>query len=273
IVQVDVQHAAAIDAALGDAAQAVVITGGAGEIQSLISAASDLGGRVVVIGDQPTEDLGPIELSADMALGVNVIARADKLVDCPDGQRPLITRLLGRTFVVGSLDDALRLLNTAPAGTRAVTLEGEFVDEHGAIAFGPRQAGTSLVSRRSQLRAAHLDLAVLDQQITDAQRETAHLKREIERHEQAVRQLQEAGKALDQQAAIHAAAIESLTQRRAQLRRQQETTKSSLAESVNRCQSIEATLRQTIEQLQDAQAGANAVHASLAGREQELRHL
>ena len=94
-------------------------------------------------------------------------------------------------------------------GTRFVTLAGELVDEHGAIAFGPRQSATSLVSRRSQLRAARLDLAVLDQQITDAQRETAHLKREIERHEQALRQLAEAGKSLDQQAAAEQAAVAS----------------------------------------------------------------
>src|SRR6185295_3028504 len=113
--------------------------------------------------------------------GVHVVARADKLVDCPDDYRPLVRQLLGRTFVVRSLDDALRLRAKAPAGTRIVTSAGELLDEHGAIAFGPRQSATSLVSRRSQLRAARIDLAVLDQQIIDAERETAPFRREIDR--------------------------------------------------------------------------------------------
>jgi len=33
-----------------------------------------------------------IELTAEMVQGVHVIARADKLVDCPDNYRPLVTR-------------------------------------------------------------------------------------------------------------------------------------------------------------------------------------
>ena len=74
----------------------------------------------------------------------------------------------------------------APAGTRIRDpgrRAGRRARRH---CFWPAAgSATSLVSRRSQLRAARLDLAVLDQQITDAQRETAHLKREIERHEQA----------------------------------------------------------------------------------------
>src|SRR6185369_3911868 len=110
-----------------------------------------------------------------------------------------------RTFVVRTLDDALALRGRVSEAARFVTLDGELIDEHGAIAFGPRQSATSLISRRSQLRAARLDLAVLDQQIIDAQRETAHLKREIDRQQQAVKQLLVARKDLDQQAAAIAA--------------------------------------------------------------------
>src|SRR5262249_5726067 len=59
-VQVGVEHAAAIDVALGEAAQAVVIDGGTPEIQEVIAAASDLTGRVVaihvpVVGQVPVE--------------------------------------------------------------------------------------------------------------------------------------------------------------------------------------------------------------------------
>src|SRR5436190_11368404 len=204
-LQVGVEHAAAIDVALGDAAQMVVIDGDIGQIQKLVAASGDLAGRVVALTmpDCPTA----IELTAAMVVGVHVIARADKLVECSEEYRPLMVELLGRTFVVRTLDDALALRAKAPAGSRFVTPGGELVDEHGAIAFGPRQSATSLVSRRSQLRAARLDLAVLDQQIIDAQRETAHLKREIQRHEQALRQLLTARKELEQQSASASAEL------------------------------------------------------------------
>ena len=93
----------------------------------------------------------------------------------------MIVDLLGRTFVVRTLDDAVSLRSRLPLRHSVGDPAGELVDEHGGVAFGPRQSATSLVSRRSQLRDAHLDLAVIDQQIIDAERETAHLKREIER--------------------------------------------------------------------------------------------
>ena len=282
-VHVSVEHATAIDVALGEVAQAVVITGSEAEASALIAAASDLTGRVMLMSHalpetpptshQPlaaSHSHPPIELTADMASGVHVVARADKLVDCPDDYRPLVRQLLGRTFVVRTLDDAWRLRAKAPAGTRIVTSAGELLDEHGAIAFGPRQSATSLVSRRSQLRAARIDLAVLDQQIEDAQRETAHLKREIERHEAALQALQEQGKRLDLDAASERATLRTLAQRTAQLAQQKSAAQKSLEESAGRCQSIESALKQASQQLGQAQAAAEQFQAAIAGQEQEL---
>ncbi len=298
-VQVGVEHAAAIDIALGDLAQAVVLEGGEAEAAALVAAASDVAGRVVIIakpepftpdvessteysvlstqcqvhGTKPATDvarLGPIELTAEMVQGVHVIARADKLVECSEEHRPLKRHLLGRTFVVRTLDDAFRLRRNAPPGARIVTLGGELLDEQGAIAFGPRQSATSLVSRRSQLRAARLDLAVLDQQIEDAYRETSHLKREIERHEAALQHLQEQGKALDQQLAQQRAAVQALGQRSLQLEQQRASGQQSLDESAGRCETIEAALKSSSQQLTAAQTAAERMQAAITGHEQEL---
>ncbi|HZN35095.1 MAG TPA: chromosome segregation protein SMC, partial [Pirellulaceae bacterium] len=283
-VQVGVEHAAAIDVALGDAAQAVVIEGGEVEASALIAVASDLAGRVMLIPSpsSPPSHQPPatshfpapsIELTADMASGVHVIARADKLALCPDEMRPLVAQLLGRTFIVRTLDDAFRLRAKAPPGTRVVTAAGELLDEQGAVAFGPRQSATSLVSRRSQLRAARLDLAVLDQQIEDAQRETAHLKREIERHEAELARLHEQGKSLDQQVASEGATQRTLALRAAQLEQQTAAAQRSLNESKIRRQSLEAGLAQASRNLVVAQSAAGQFQAAIAGQEQELLEL
>jgi chromosome segregation protein len=274
-VQVGVEHAAAIDVALGDAAQWIVVDGGPEQLRELIDAAGDLTGRVVAISDpsRASPSPGPIELTAEMVSGVRIIARADKLIECQDPHRPLVTALLGRTFVVHSLPDALRLRSQAPAEARVVTLEGELVDERGAVAFGPRQTATSLVSRRSQLRAARLDLAVLDQQIADASRETQHLKREIERHEQTLHQLAAAARMLDQQLLHDEAAAQGLAQQAALADQHKQAVLESLAAAGERCAAIEAALKQASQDLAAAQAAADEIQALIAGQDQELAAL
>jgi chromosome segregation protein len=300
LIQVGVEHSSAIDVALGEAAQWIVVDGGPEEIRNLVAAAGDLTGRVVAIANPPgplatTMEYsvlstqysvheagkprlagaasGPIELSADMAGGVRVLARADKLVDCPEPFRALIRMLLGQTFVVHSLDDAFRLRSQAPAGARVVTLEGELVDERGAVAFGPRQTATSLVSRRSQLRAARLDLAVLDQQIADASRETQHLKREIERHEQALQQLAASARQLDQQLLHEEAAARALAQQAVHAAQQKQAALESLSAAGERCTSIEAALEQASQQLAVAQLAADDIQSLIAGQNNELMAL
>jgi chromosome segregation protein len=311
-VQVGVEHAAAIDVALGEAAQSIVLEGELADVRELVRAAGDLNGRVVAIGDaadssasslaEPAEQssaddseysvlgtqylspplaesrkahavTGPIELTAEMVQGVRIVARADKLVECPDNCRSLITALLGNTFVVRSLDDALKLRSTSPPPARIVTLEGELIDERGAVAFGPRQSASSLVSRRSQLRAARLDLAVLDQQIADAHRETQHLKREIERHEQLLNHLAASARQLDQQLAHERAATQSLAQRLQQSAAQKESIQNSLSAAGDRCATVEAALKQASQDLVRAQAAAEEVQALIAGHDEELATL
>jgi chromosome segregation protein len=273
-IQVAVQHATAIDVALGDYAQAVVIHGTTKDAANLTSAGDDLAGRAVAIADDPLPAESTVaELTPEMVSGVQVIARADKLVECADAYRPLVKRLLGRTFVIASLQDALVLRLRAPQGCLFVTLAGELVDEHGAIAFGPRQAATRLVSRRSQLRAARLDLAVLDQQIADATRETAHLKKEIEQHEETLRRLQEAGRAIDDQAAAYRALRHSISQRLEQVDHQTSSSRSSHAEAQSRWQALQTAIEQAQRRLSGAQTAAESARLQLAEYDRTLQSL
>src|SRR4029079_13832085 len=49
LLQAKVEHAAAIDVALGDMAQAVVIDGGVDELSAIAGRGSELGGRVTAV--------------------------------------------------------------------------------------------------------------------------------------------------------------------------------------------------------------------------------
>jgi chromosome segregation protein len=302
-VQVSVEHAAAIDVALGEAAQTVVVMGDPQQIQELIDAAGDIAGRVSVMpfgqstyaaanGGLSTQysvlstgaamfgpsaieaqRLNPLELTAEIVQGVGVVARADKLVECSEERRPLIVTLLGRTFVVRTLNDALVLRSRVPDIARFATLDGELLDEHGAIAFGPRQSATSLVSRRSQLRAARLDLAVLDQQIIDAQRETSHLKREIDRHQQALKQLLVTRKELEQQSASASAELNALSHQMGQLTRQKAAAQQAMTEAAESCDALHRAVETANTELSAAQEQAQIAQAAFAEDEERLAGL
>src|SRR6185369_5546636 len=252
LLQAKVEHAAAIDVALGEAAQTIAVDGDVDAIKRLMTVAGELAGRVVAMSLPERSET--IELTAEMVQGIHVVARADKLVECTDFHRPLFEKLLGQTFVVQTIEDALKLRSRAPAGARFVTQAGELVDEYGAVAFGPRQSATSLVSRRSQLRAAKLDLAVLDQQILDAQRETNFLKDEVDRLDRVLRQHVLSHKSLDYQAAEAAAKVSAAKQAVEHIETQAVQAEELLSIAQEERRTTEAALETARSQLAEAQS-------------------
>ncbi len=268
LLQVKVEHAASIDVALGDSAQSIVVDGDLNDIKRLLSASSELAGRVVAMNIPKSSTT--IELTAEMVQGLQVVARADKLVECDHRHRPLIEQLLGRTFVVPTLDDAVKLRSRTPSGARFVTQAGELIDEHGAVAFGPRQSATSLVSRKSQLRAAKLDLAVLDQQILDAQRETNFLKDEVDRLDRVLRQHVLSHKTLDYQAAEAAAKVLAAKQVVEQIEKQAAEAGELLNSAKADCETTDAVLETGRQQLAETQASAERLQAGISEQQAAL---
>ena len=270
-LQVNVEHAAAIDAALGDVAQAIVIDGDIHAATQLAEAAGDVSGRVTVLPlTAANRELTP---DSTALASPSVVGRADCVIECSTQMLPLGSLLLGSTWIVRTLPAALELRASLPAGSRLVTLAGELVDEHGAIHFGPRHSATSLISRRSQLRAARLSLAVLDQQVADAARETQHLKREIQRHEDTLRQLTEAAKALDEQAAAERLVLQTHWQRVQQSAHARQALEAALAAATVQAQSLEGALAQSRAELDHARTASEQIQAAVAGHEQELASL
>lgn len=280
-LEVPLEYAAALDAALNEAASAVVVAGGWQALRTLLEACGDLPDRVraVPLGAEPAAlepglaALPPLELTAETVAGLGVLGRADKLVACPPSLRPLVTRLLGRTFVVDTLDDAWRLRQRGPAGLRAVTLGGVLFDAAGLVHFGPAHWSTSLVSRRSQLRAARMELAVLIQQIRDAQRETDHLQAEVLRQERELAALQAREQSLARELASAGSLIASLQQRHAQALQQQQTAQAATRTWAERCQEAVAVLERLCQQQQSMQAALDAAQSALAAQQQQVAEL
>jgi len=127
--------------------------------------------------------LAAVELTADMVAGVHVIARADKYGRMSRCLSAAHRRLLGRTFVVRTLD--------APAAERKSTSGHALCYGQPAnwvtstVIARPAAIGHQPVSRAAA-PCCPARSGVLDQQIIDAQRRTAHHQARIERQEHAL---------------------------------------------------------------------------------------
>src|SRR6185503_16628456 len=155
LLTVHVDYAPALDIALGEASQLVVVSGGLAEVQQVASRAGDLPGRVTFIGTDSGATSSQPQLPEGFAAQEGMVGRAADLADAPPEVRPLVEKFLGNTWLVKTLADAVRIrTDLGPScNLRLVPLTGELLDEHGALSVGPRASATSLISRRSELRS------------------------------------------------------------------------------------------------------------------------
>lgn len=165
LVQVNVQHAGIVDVALGETSQYIVVDGH--QMVDLLAAEKlQVDGRVGLIQlDDPTT------LGADPKVNVNgapgIIGRADRLVQVKAPYVDFIKRMLGGTWIVKTLGDALALQQGQGKGARFVTLDGEIVEADGTVVVGPKAVSAGIVSRRSELRALKASLEKLDLEIAE----------------------------------------------------------------------------------------------------------
>jgi chromosome segregation protein len=159
LVRADLKYAAAIESALGDAAQYLVTVteSEAGDAAALLRA--DRCGRAGLIPIRRA--IGPESVDAHLLREPGIHGRASDLVRYASDMEPVVRHLLGSTWVVDRLDTALKLSNDGGAGLRFVTLDGERVEPSGAIIGGEPLPRAGIVSRKSELDAIRNELAEL----------------------------------------------------------------------------------------------------------------
>ncbi|MEA1950300.1 MAG: chromosome segregation protein SMC, partial [Planctomycetota bacterium] len=180
LLQVSVESASLVEAALGDSAQRVVVPAGTDMVDYLKQNACRFEGRVgfVWLDDSDSHKIfsfekavlekagfetdGPANIDLEGRPGV--LGRADRFVEVEPRFADLTKRLLGRTWFVEKLADAVELAETADCGYRFVTVAGELLDADGSITVGAQQASAGLISRRSELRALKQQGTEMDRQ-------------------------------------------------------------------------------------------------------------
>jgi chromosome segregation protein len=193
ILQVDVEHAHAIEAAL-DGRDQWLVTNDQASAVAAEEALADLEGRVnVICADRLQRDTGlrPVLVaqkvgesqssqtrnnthgpearvtveSYDWNQHPHRIRIAADLVRVEPEDVPIAWHLLGKTIVTDDLATAVDLHRNGPRGYRYVTHAGEVIEGDGTVRAGPLTAAMGLLSRRSELGAVTLQIADVDTRI------------------------------------------------------------------------------------------------------------
>jgi chromosome segregation protein len=151
-ITVETEHAAAVEAALGSALQAVVV-GTFGEIADAKDVLASHGRLTALPLRDSIEGLS--NGRADLAMvPTDRAAFARDLLRCDNAVRGAIDALLGDTIVVHDLDSAMMLAAGPAQGARFVTRAGEVVEPDGRVILGAMNgadSGVGLLRTRAEL--------------------------------------------------------------------------------------------------------------------------
>lgn len=212
-IEVELQHAPAIEAALGERAQQVVVSDTNSAVNALRLLREEKSGRAAVLPlDRLSGRTEPIALNED-----GVVGTAAELVRASDRMRPAIEALLDGTLVVRSIEDGLRISMNGGSGRRFVTLRGEIIEPEGSLVGGDGAGTLGVISRRSELRSveSRLEELQIDSEKLDKRRE--ELVRMAETVEQRRRSLEQELSANRQQVAQLRSRLEMSRSQRARL--------------------------------------------------------
>ncbi|MFC1635780.1 chromosome segregation protein SMC [Planctomycetota bacterium] len=178
IIEADVQYANAVEAALEGQTDALVIN----STEKMLAdqqTLHELDGRVNFLCMDRIE---PFVDQNDLSEFSCVRGRLIEFVKFDDKYAPLAWKLLGKTLIVDSLDDAVKLAGSISDDFKLVTLKGEFVSTDGMVKLGPLGKATGLISRKSRLRQlqetiAHItsEIASIEDQIEKSNQTKTHL--------------------------------------------------------------------------------------------------
>jgi chromosome segregation protein len=149
VLDVEAERVAAVEAALGERAGAVLFETGA-QAERAAAVIRDRGlGRTVVIALEDCRNgyFSDVELLATGALG-----RASAWVGCEDRCRRLVDALLGHTLVVQDREAARGIRRERLTEWPLVTPEGDLFDHPGILTTGGAKAARGLIHRKSELR-------------------------------------------------------------------------------------------------------------------------
>ena len=110
----------------------------------------------------------PLE-NPELMREAGVLGRADTLVTCDEKYQGIVSRLLGRTVVVDTIDHAIVIGRKYSQSVRMVTLEGELLSPGGSMTGGSFRTSSNLLGRRREIRELEIRVRSLKKETENAQ--------------------------------------------------------------------------------------------------------
>ena len=166
---------AAIETALGAAAQNLVVDGEASAKAAIAFLKQEKAGRATFL---PLDTVQPSHLDASrLPQGARV---ASSLVEYDLRYENVVSNLLGRILVVEDLDDASRVARQMGYRNRIVTLDGQIINAGGSFTGGSLSRSAGLFSRRQEIEELKKKTAALERKLDEAQQATDRWKDEVD---------------------------------------------------------------------------------------------
>ncbi len=292
LLEVDLEHAAILEAALGPRSQYLVVNDLESLVEYLTSGVCDITGRVgfVDLSAQTPESLVEVTddetnqtvtaATRDLSSEPGVCQRADSLVKESPRVTDLPARLLADTWVVETIQVARRLASGVGRGCRFVTLQGELLDADGNLVVGTLQIETALIPRKSELQRLKYDLQEVSTLIEQREAELAGMAHSLTSYDHELdtidHTLQDAADEHNQCKAVYHAETQELARLLRDLAALDEEV-NKIADDEERVtaelQQAEATHSAAEEQLESLQNDISQLEFDLARSEHRLQTL
>jgi len=257
LMEADLEHAPALEAALGDAAQHLVTESIDYSVQAVEYLKNNRKGRATFLSLDRVRHNGHSPLPETNG---SFVGLAHELIRCRDEHRPLFGRLLHNTLIVKDLQGAVEMARNGFRDFRLVTLEGDIIDPAGGVTGGTNHDRMGVISRKSELRAVTAELAAIETELAALREEYEQRSHERDELEVAVDDLRNR---------IHSATVELAEKRKehSRLTDAKERFAEEIAAAHKELDEISISLRRVDEQKEEAAGRLE----SLRVREQEAR--
>ncbi|MDG2207756.1 MAG: chromosome segregation protein SMC [Pirellulales bacterium] len=231
IFEVQVDVAPMVEIALGEKAGFLLSASGQSLREFLLEQAYVFEGRVGFMASDRDGILPQAqqakEAQVDLAGESGVIGRADAFVQAPAEYADFVRRLLGATWFVERLSDAVDLKGRYP-GQSFVARDGSYLGNDGSICVGPRMQRAGLISRRSELRDLKKQIADLEENLASGEGMLERLEGEVADATARLEATGQAKETLAQSVAECRRERSAIDQRKKQQDEQQESTSAEL---------------------------------------------
>ena len=272
LLQVSVETAPLVEIALGPLAQHVVVGPGTQLLEHIQANEIRWPGRVgflLMEVQPPASAVDRVNLEGQPG----VLGRADSFVEAAPEFLPLVRRLLGRTWFVETLSQALTLASGVGRGLNFVTLAGEQITAEGTMALGPRHSAMGLISRRSELRALRSTINEMETRLEELNDNVARLEARLAYEDAEVQgaalTFQQASDAFSDQRSKTAAAVQRHDEVQSQTMMLAAEIRSAEAQHEKAAAEL-ATTRERLAHLESGLAELEAELLSAASRLDEL---